>query len=745
MSNIPLNIMIIDDNSAIHQDFIKVLTASHPNEELDNLDSLLFDDDLEINEGRVDHALPQFIFDTACQGREGVEKIQRAFDNGIHYALAFVDIRMPPGWDGIETISRIWKIDPDIQIAICTAYSDYTGEETMRQLGAGDNYLILKKPFDLIAVRQLASALTRKWMLAKESKNSKIVLQETVKNRTRSLQQSLSLLRFAIETSEDGILLVDLNGKIIDFNSKFLSMWSIPESILKTKFSSLFLDYMSNQLLKSKQYLMQINHLEKHIDEISRDIIIFKKGEILECYSQPYHSNGITIGRVWRFCDVTERVNLEKKLKHQASHDALTGLPNRTLVIDRIQHYIDLYPREKQSFAVLYFDLDRLKLVNDSLSHEAGDKLLYLIARRWEGIIRKADTLARIAGDEFVMIITGLKLQEDIFKMVDKIIHSLRAPFRIAKRDVTITTSIGISLYPGDGHSSHALLKSAELAVDEAKARGGNQFQFYTKHLNHKTNKTFKLEAELRNAIENNEFKLYYQSQFDIDKQMLLSAEALIRWQHPKRGLLLPAEFIDAAETSGLIVPIGEWVINEACRQIIKWKKEGLPWIRIAVNIAAQQLKQINFVEVVKAILFKNKLDPKYLELEITENVDITHMDIIQRIKQLKSIGVNIVLDDFGTGSSSINYLKQIHIDRLKIDKSFVENIRTSRNDEVIIESIIAMARSFNFKVVAEGVETQDQLNYLKMQNCDAVQGFLLGKPTTPEELEKHLKQICKK
>lgn len=744
MDEINLNIMIIDDNPAIHQDFIKILTSSNVIDELNEYDKQLFnDDDLIVNEFHTpitDNLLPKFIFDTAFQGREGVEKIKKSLLKDVHYALAFVDVKMPPGWDGIETIKHMWEVDPDIQVVICTAYSDYSWEETVQELGMGDNFLILIKPFDIVAVRQLACALTKKWMLAKDVRNSTQALQQTVEQKTESLEQSLSLLRSTLESSADGILVVDLNKTVIDCNSKFQEMWNIPKLLLKTRNSELLFNYMNNQLLKSQKDFIQMKHLEKHIYDTSKPVVTFKNGKILECFSQPHCLNGITVGRVWSFCDITNRTNLEKKLEYQASHDMLTGLPNRVLLADRMQHWINFSQRNKKRFAVLFFDLDRFKLVNDSLSHEAGDDLLSLIAKRWIKLIRKEDTLARIGGDEFVMIIPELKSDKSIITFANKILQSLKHPFKIAKREITISTTIGISLYPTDGTTINNLLKSADLAMYQAKERGGNQFQFYTKLLNDHAIRVFKLEAELRNAIENNEFKLLYQPQFDMDNKSLLSAEALIRWQHPVKGLLLPIDFIPAAEACGLIIPIGEWVIKEACRQIKTWHKKGLPWIRIAVNVATQQLKQVNFANVVSDILISHQIPPQYLELEITENVIITHVDIIRMIDKLKQIGVQIVLDDFGTGNSSLNYLKYIPIDRLKIDKSFIKNISTSRSDEVIIEAIIAMGRSFNFKVLAEGVETKNQLNYLKKQLCDEVQGFLLSKPISPRALEKYFK-----
>ncbi len=745
MEDVDLHIMIIDDNPAIHQDFIKVLTSTNNIDEFSDFDKQLFDEgEFELNEShnpQMDYSLPKFIIDTANQGREGVEKIKKALEHDVHYALSFVDVKMPPGWDGIETIKHIWEVDPDIQIVICTAYSDYTWEETVKQLGMGDNYLILKKPFDIIAVKQLACALTKKWILHKDSRHHTKILQQTVEERTESLQQSLSLLRSTIESSTDGILVVDLNRIIMDCNSKFLSMWHIPESMFKTKDVGLLMDYMLNQLNHSKHLFRRINYLDKNIDEVSKDTVTFKDGTILECYSQPHRLNGITVGRVWSFRDITERAKLESRLEHQATHDSLTGLPNRALLIDRIQHNIEKALKQNQQFAILYFDLDRFKLINDSLSHEAGDKLLRLVAKRWSALIRNEDTLARIGGDEFVMIFNGFKSVENIIFIANKILDSLNQPFQIENRDINISTTMGISLFPKDGKTVNELLKSADLAMYQAKERGGNQFYFYAKYLNERTKKSFTMEAELRMALKNKEFFLLYQPQYNMNTENMLCAEALIRWNHPTRGLLVPMDFIPIAEDSGLIVPIGEWVLREVCRQIKVWRKKGLPLIRVAVNIATNQLRQTNFVHTVQEILSEFELDPQYLEFEITENVVITHWDIIQMINDLKKIGIKIALDDFGTGNSSINYLKHIQIDCLKIDQSFVQNISTSRSDEVIIEAIIAMARSFNFKVLAEGVETQKQMDFLKQRNCDEVQGFLYSQPLTAKDLEKHIKK----
>ena len=523
-------------------------------------------------------ALPQFIFETASQGEEGVNKIKEALKQGIHYSLAFVDIRMPPGWNGIETINHMWEVDPDIQVVICTAYSDFSWEETVNKLGFGDNYLILKKPFDLVAVRQLAFALTKKWILAKDYKNNTQLLEKTVREKTISLQESLSLLRSTIESYADGVLVFDLQKQLIDWNCKFEGMWGIPKDLLQAKNGQGILDYMINQVAKPEVVTEQFNRFDEQVDESGWETIALKNGEILECTSHPHRMNDITTGRVWSFRNITERVIIEQKLEYQASHDLLTGLPNRVLLTDRIINCIEVAKRHHQIFRSSLFDLNRFKLVNDSLGHEFGDELLCSVASRLTSIVRKEDTVARLGGDEFVMLIPELNDDESaLIGLSNKILKSFSVPFHVSQRNLTIFSSIGISIYPRDGDNVSALLKNADLAMYHAKAQGGNQFQFYTGTLNDQANNRFNLEIELRNAIESNEFVLHYQPQFDMDKKNLLSAEALIRWNHPQRGILFPIDFIFAAEESALIIPIGEWVIREACRQIIAWQKAGLP------------------------------------------------------------------------------------------------------------------------------------------------------------------------
>lgn len=732
-----LRILIIDDNPEIHKDFIKILTADQSSiETLDDLEKELFDQ----NPKSQQLILPHFEMDTVSQGQEGVEYIKKALKEGRPYALAFVDVRMPPGWDGIETIKHIWELDRDIQVVICTVYSDYSWEETIDQLGVSDNLLILKKPFDNISVRQLACALTKKWQLMQESRYHTESLEKHIQERTDSLQKSLSLTRAILESSTDGILVVDNVDKIIDFNKNFVTLWKVPSSVLGLKDNKIILEYVSKQLQDPQKFLGDIKQINNHPEEKKLDILKFVDGRVFERYSQPHKVNGKTVGRVWSFRDVTKRIYLEEKLEYQATHDALTDLPNRVLLSDRINQAIAAAKREHNLVGVLFFDLDRFKLINDSLSHEAGDELLKSFAKRVKESIREGDTLARIGGDEFVMVLPNLHKEEEAMSIANKILILMQSPFLIAKRKVTVTASIGICLYPKDGKNSDELLRNADLAMYRSKESGSNQFQFYTDDLNKQSLEYLEKETELRQAITHSELFLCYQPQVKLSTGDIVAVEALIRWQHPQKGLLLPMDFIPLAEETGLIIPMGEWVLRTACHQNKIWQESGLPPIRVAVNLANQQLKQPDLVETIESILKETGLKPQYLEIELTENVLINNIEVVNRIHELKEMGMQIALDDFGTGYTNINYLKQIPLDSLKIDKSLMDHIDSSRSDEVIMQAIIAMAGSLNFEVLAEGVETQKQLDCLKTVNCENIQGFYFSKPLLSQDIEDLLK-----
>lgn len=731
-------IIVIDDNPAIHFDFIKILTTSSSSS-LDDISEKMF------GKKNDRSTLPNFQIDTASQGQEGVERITEAFQKNTPYSLAFVDIRMPPGWDGIETIKHIWEIDKDIQVVICTAYSDYSWEETVEHLGKTDNLLILKKPFDNVSVRQLACALTKKWKLLQDTRKFTSSLKKQVDDRTVSLQKSLSLVKATLESSDEGIIVISKDGKIVDYNQNFLKMWNIPEESPALKTESDLILLIKKLVKEPEKYLEWLKSLQDKSESITIDTINLIDGRIFDCYSQPQKIDDEIVGRVLNFRDITERAHLESELQHQATHDALTGLPNRVLLLDKIHDAIKLADKNKSKCAILFLDLDRFKLINDSLSHDAGDKLLCLTANRLQTAIKDTDILARLGGDEFVILLTNITSENEVIATAHKLIKLFEQSFEIADRDVTITTSIGISIYPENGSSTDALLRNADAAMYYAKEMGANNFQFYSNEMNKKSLEKLDKEMQLRNAMTNHELMLCYQPQFDLNNEKLIAVEALLRWQHPEQGLILPIDFVPLAEETGLIIPIGEWVLKTACKQNKAWQDAGLPPIRIAINITLQQLKQENMVDLVKNTLEETGLKPEYLELELTENIIISSLEVIRKVTALKNLGVTIAIDDFGTGYSSLSYLKKLPLDRLKIDSSFIQHIQSATDDEVIIRAIIAVAKNLNLEVLAEGVETQNQLNFLKNQKCNEIQGFYFSKPLTSKELENLMRHPNKK
>lgn len=725
-------ILIVDDNPGIHRDFIKILKTDTAST-LDKLSEGLF------GEKKSNDALPQFEIDLASQGKEGADRVQTAVSEGRPYSLAFVDIRMPPGWDGIETIKHIWAIDKNIQIVICTAYSDYSWQETVAHLGKTDNLLIIKKPFDNVSVRQLACALTMKWKLAEEVRKNTGRLQQQVADRTLSLQESLSLVKSTFESSSDGILVVNLKGEVIDYNQKFISMLEVPQEILNSKSEEKILDCLRSKLIKPDDFFSKIKTLHTQLGKTSTTDIKFINGKIFECYSQPHLLNNEIIGRILDFRDITQRANLEAALQHQATHDELTQLPNRVKLLEQIKAAIKRADENKLSFALLFLDLDRFKLINDSLSHLSGDKVLKLAAARLQTMIRAEDTLARLGGDEFVIIIANIQKGEDLQSKIHRLLSVFQEPFTIEERHVTLSASIGVSFYPKDATTVDLLLRNSDAAMYHAKTFKGNNFQYYSPEMNEKNLALLDQEAELRHAISHNEFFLCYQPQVDLTTNKIVAVEALIRWNHPKKGVILPLDFIPLAEETGLIVPIGEWVIRTGCQQNKAWQNAGLSPIRISVNVTTQQFKQIDLVERIEGILKETGLKPEYLELELTENAIITNSETIEIITTLKKSGICIAVDDFGTGYSSLSYLRKIPLDRLKIDSSFIKNIHSGADDEVIVRAIIAMAKGLNLEVIAEGVETLDQLNFLKKYNCGDAQGFYFDKPLEAKDLEKIL------
>jgi diguanylate cyclase (GGDEF)-like protein len=429
------------------------------------------------------------------------------------------------------------------------------------------------------------------------------------------------------------------------------------------------------------------------------------------------------------------------QMAHSAQHDFLTGLPNRMLLNDRVSQAIALAPRHMNQVAVLFLDIDRFKHINDSLGHATGDKLLQSIARRLVACVRPSDTVSRQGGDEFVILLSEAEQWADAATVATRVLRSVAEAHLIDQHDLHVTTSIGISVYPDDGADAESLIKNADTAMYQAKANGRQSYQFFKPEMNTRAVERQSIEESLRRALEREEFQLHYQPKIDLRTGAITGAEALLRWMHPTRGSVPPAEFIPVAEDCGLIVPIGNWVLREACRQARAWVADGLPETAMAVNVSAIEFQSGTFVNDVRVVLDETGLDPSLLELELTEGVLMKQVGSTAAILQeLRESGIQVAVDDFGTGYSSLSYLRKFPIDALKIDQSFVRHITATGDDTSIVTAVISMARSLKLRVIAEGVETLEQLDFLREHQCDEAQGFLFSRPVPPRQFAELLR-----
>jgi diguanylate cyclase (GGDEF)-like protein len=427
--------------------------------------------------------------------------------------------------------------------------------------------------------------------------------------------------------------------------------------------------------------------------------------------------------------------NSQAQMAHLAEHDFLTGLPNRMLLTDRVNQSIAQAPRHLKRVAVLFLDLDGFKYINDSLGHPMGDKLLQSVANRLAGCVRDSDTVSRQGGDEFVVLLSEVKHADDTAITARRMLQAVAQTHSVAGRDLHITASIGVSVYPDDGMDADTLIKNADVAMYHAKENGRGSFQFFKPAMNVQAVERQSTEEALRRALDRGEFSLHYQPKVNVHSGEITGAEALIRWDHPTRGSLPPAQFIPVAEACGLIIPIGKWVLREACTQARAWVDAGLPPASIAVNISAIEFRQENFLQGVFNVLDETGLPPSLLQLELTESVMMKHVESTEAIfKALRARGVQLAVDDFGTGYSSLSYLRRFPIDILKIDRSFVRQIATGPQEAAIVTTIISMGQSLKLRVVAEGVETREELTFLRDQNCDESQGYYFSRPVPLDE-----------
>lgn len=571
-----------------------------------------------------------------------------------------------------------------------------------------------------------------------------VVLYEDVTERVlneKALWQEKERAQVTLASIGDAVLTTDVQGRVTYLNPVAETMigWTNEEAqgiMIERVFdiyhesTGLALEQPARRCLLEQRIIALANHAVLR----NRD---GKQLFHIEDSAAPIRDReGKVIGAVLVFHDVSEKRDLLRRMSYQANHDALTDLPNRQLFVDLVHQAILQASQNKKQVAVFFLDLDGFKLVNDTLGHAAGDALLRQVGKRFKTALRQEDTVARHGGDEFLILLPYLPSEQQAAKVAQKILDTLNAPFQMDKQEVYISASLGIALYPVDGEEPESLIQHADMAMYQVKAKGRNHYHFYTVALHERQAERLALQNEMRRALERHEFVLYYQPQYRLSDGQLCGMEALVRWQHPERGFLLPGKFISIAEESGLILPLGEWVLQSACAQNKLWQDMGYPSVRVAVNLSARQFQQKDLVRQVARILKETGLEPEWLELEITESLSMENVVVsVEILQKLKSMGIHLAIDDFGTGFSSLSYLNRFSLNTLKIDRSFITGVDVHSDGQAIVLTIIQLAKNLGLKVIAEGVETQAELDFLRNKGCDEVQGFLLAKPVSIEKL----------
>lgn len=564
---------------------------------------------------------------------------------------------------------------------------------------------------------------------------SNVQLERMVAERTDALEESLAIANATLESSEFGVMMVDDNQQLTYFNMVFTQLWQISPEVMK-HYSHMehIAQVIRSKLIKSAPFDRLMQQIEeKERQEFWAELACFN-GAFLEAYVKVHQRRNGSFGHIWQFRDITVRKRMEQQLAHQASHDALTQLPNRVLLYDRIEQAISYAQRFRATVSIMFLDIDNFKIINDSLGHNVGDELLCEIARRLRAAVRRSDSVARFGGDEFVIVHMNARPSE-VAQMASQILQALKKNITIENHDFQVTCSIGVCTYPYDGQDVTTLLKNADMAMYHAKRLGKNNYQQYSSGITEHAERRLILQNKLNKAIQNNELHLVYQPLVEIKTDQLVGVEVLLRWVHPEIGIITPTEFVPVAEESGYIVELGEWVLHEACKQGVAWRTQGLKNLRLSVNISTVQIKHSNFTSMLEDIMKRYELADGYLELELTEsNFMENNLGTREILAYLNKLGVDFVIDDFGTGYSNLNYLKKFPVDKIKIDRSFIKDCIHNQNDASIVEAIIAMGHSLKLKVVAEGVENLEQLHLLKRLGCDVAQGYYFSEPISAED-----------
>jgi diguanylate cyclase (GGDEF)-like protein len=555
------------------------------------------------------------------------------------------------------------------------------------------------------------------------------------------LELVLAEMQATLESTADGILVSDLDGVTTACNRRFAELWDLPEALLVRRDDEALRQHMIDSVTEPESYLRRLDEITGKPLTEAKDLLELRSGRLLERTTLPKQSQGESIGRVYSFRDITEQKASQQRIEQLAYTDALTGLPNRLMLSQRVEFALHMAERDGNEFAVLFVDLDRFKNINDSLGHLFGDRVLVEVASRLLACLRQVDTLCRLGGDEFVLYLHAAD-SAGAEMVARRVIESLAQPFQMDELHFSVSCSIGIAMFPADGLSMDDLIKCADTAMYSAKERGRANYRFYQPQMNMQLLSRMKMEHQMRQAMEGGIFRLHYQPQVQIDNGELVGFEALIRWPNGEEGLIPPGAFIPLAEESGYIVTIGTWVLGEAVRQAALWQRAGVP-VPVSVNVSPLQFQQHDFVDRVAAALHSEGLDPTLLELELTESILVRDLaEALERLNDLAALGVSLAIDDFGTGYSSLAYLKKFPIHKLKIDRSFISGLPDDESDHAIVSAIVQMGRALNLLTVAEGVETEAQRAVLQLMHCDHYQGFLCAPGVPPDQVDGRLGKV---
>jgi len=661
--------------------------------------------------------------DTAIGGQEAICQL-----NQNQYDLVLLDLHMPYV-SGHDVMAHITSKNINTSFIVISGETSFEAARDACSKGAYD---FLRKPYSTEELLlTINNALKDKRL---EHQNKLMQLQ---------LRESERLHKYLVNTSPDIIYILDPEGNFTFINDRIESLLGYAsKELIGTHFSSLVHkeDYDKAQYVFNERRIG--NRASKNIElrlqckDDGAPRFFDTRTIPIELSSMGiYKSNTVKkdsyLGTYGVARDITERKVAEETINFQAYHDLLTKLPNRVLLRDRLSLAISQAKREHEQLAILFLDLDRFKNINDSLGHMIGDELLQQVSKRLKTCLREGDTLARFGGDEFTLLLPKINdPKDDVAAIASKITESLKEAFMVDGHELYVSASIGVSIFPRDGTTMDSLIKNADIAMYHVKGNGKNNYEFYSGEMTTPYFKNLSLETGIRKALENNEFNLVYQPQINLKTGEITGAEALLRWDHPTHGNISPSEFIPFAEESGLILELGEWVVKTALKELHKWQKAGLPLIRMSINMSAQQLSDDNVVRLVTNTLKRYDLSGSCLEIEITENSIMEDMEsVIKKLHEFHKQGITIAIDDFGTGYSSLSYLHKLPIQTLKIDRIFIKDNQFSKGEHSIVNTIIAMGKGLNLNVIAEGVETQTQLNALQELECHEAQGFLFGKP----------------